>query len=295
MKHLDLKIFSKNDSHELIENYFLNIKKPFVIRGILKSDVSLNFLDENYSEIKVLSLNPKSEKEKLPISSLIKKVRNGEKYRLRANTVIGNKISKHIDTSFIKKLTNKILSPLDFLLSLGKTSRKKTLFLSTKGCTFTKHAHVISGLIIHLEGKKTWYISKTREKFSRIKYKSLLHPNPLYVTDKCLGDEFEVDLKPGDLLYIPAYWFHYTVSHGINLSYSYFFTESISYYMKNSFKMFFYEALTNPFQSLIKSIRQEPEEHIFDKNDIVKNCYKKISDSQQREQALSFFKEGDYS
>ena len=59
--------------------------------------------------------------------------------------------------------------------------------------------------------------------------------------------------------------------------------------------MFFYEALTNPFQSLIKSIRQEPEEHIFDKNDIVKNCYKKISDSQQREQALSFFKEGDYS
>ncbi len=93
MQHLDLKIFSKNDSHELIENYFLNIKKPFVIRGILKSDVNLNFLDENYSEIKVLSLNPKSEKEKLPISSLIKKVRNGEKYRLRTNTVIGNKIS----------------------------------------------------------------------------------------------------------------------------------------------------------------------------------------------------------
>jgi hypothetical protein len=295
MEPLRLKIFSKDNNLGLVEDYFLNIKKPFVIRGITKSNVNLNFLDENFSEIQVFTLNPKSEKEKLSISNLIKKVRNGEKYRLRANTSLGNKISNYIDMSFIKSLKNKIFSPLDFLLSFGKTSRQKTLFLSTKGCTFTKHAHIISGLIIHLEGRKTWYISKNREKFSTIKYKNLLHPNPLYVTDKCLDNEFEVELEPGDLLYMPAYWFHYTVSHGINLSFSYFFTEPISYYLKNTFKMFFYEALTNPFQSLIKSIKEEPEEHIFDKKDIVKNCYEKISDSQKRDEALKFFKEGDFS
>ena len=227
MEPLGLKVFTWEDNIKLIENYFLNIKKPFIIKGIVKSSVNLNFLDENYINTEVICLNPKSEKEKLQISYLIKKVRNGEKYRLRANTIIGNKISKYIDSFFIKKLTSTIFSPLDLLLSFGKTSRQKTLFLSTKGCTFTKNAHIISGLIVYLEGKKTWYISKTREKFSIIKYKSLLHPNPLYVTNKSLNDEFKVVLEPGDLLYMPAYWFHYTVSHGKNLSYSYFFTKSI--------------------------------------------------------------------
>ena len=179
-------------------------------------------------------------------------------------------------------------------MSFGKTSRQKTLFLSTKNCTFTKHAHIISGLILHLEGEKTWYISKKREKFSTIKYKSLLHPNPLYVTDKNVEKEFAVILKPGDLLYMPAYWFHYTVSHNVNISFSHFFTESISYYLKNSFLMFFFQVLTNPFYAIIKAIKKEPEEHIFDKHDILNNC-NKISNMQKRKNAIDFFREGDFS
>ncbi|MDA8753868.1 trigger factor family protein, partial [Candidatus Marinimicrobia bacterium] len=115
------------------------------------------------------------------IKKFSKKVKNGEKYRLRANTKIGNKLSRYIDTSLLESLKGNVFRPFDYLLSFGKTSRQKTLFLSTKNCTFTKHAHIISGLILHLEGEKTWYISKKREKFSDIKYKRLLHPNPLYV------------------------------------------------------------------------------------------------------------------
>ena len=61
--------------------------------------------------------------------------------------------------------------------------------MSTKDCTFTKHSHIISGLIMHLDGKKTWYISNKRESFLSIKYKSFLNPNPLYVTDKRPSEE----------------------------------------------------------------------------------------------------------
>ena len=50
---------------------------------------------------KVISLNPNSDKEILSVGSLIKKVKNGKKYRLRANTKLGNKMCKYIDTSFI--------------------------------------------------------------------------------------------------------------------------------------------------------------------------------------------------
>ena len=153
---------------------------------------------------------------------------------------------------------------------------------------------MISGLIIHLYGNKTWYISKSRERFQSIKYKSLLNPNPLYVTDKDPTKEIALRLEPGDMLYMPAYWFHYTYSYDINISYSHFFTEPIQYYLYKTFLMFTYQAVTNPVHSFIKAIRKEPEEHIFDREEIIDKC-NKIINKAQRDEALQFFKDNDYS
>ena len=58
--------------------------------------------------------------------------------------------------------------------------------------------------------------------------------------------------------------------------------------------MFFFQALTNPFYAVIKAIKKEPEEHIFDKHDIINNC-NKIPDLQKRKNAIDFFREGDFS
>ena len=55
-------------------------------------------------------------------------------------------------------------------------------------------------MILHLNGEKTWYISNKKEPFFSIKYKSLLNPNPLYVTDKQPHQEIAFTLEPGDLL-----------------------------------------------------------------------------------------------
>tara|TARA_B100001250_G_C19807064_1_gene793865 strand:+ start:941 stop:1816 length:876 start_codon:yes stop_codon:yes gene_type:complete len=291
---LDIKIFNKDVLKSELISFFSNTKKPFIIRNVFKSKVNIDFLKNKFSNEKVLTLNNNSDKELLKVSSLIKKIEKGKKYRLRANTKLGNKIFKYIDSSIIKKIKGKERNPFDYLLSFGKNSRQKTFFLSTKGCTFAKHAHVISGMILQLSGKKTWYISKCRENFFSIKYKSLLNPNPLYVTDKNSKEEIKFTLNPGDFLYMPAYWFHYTKSNQLSLSYSYFFTEKITYYLKYFPLMFIFQGLRNPYQAIKKAVKKEPEEHIFDRRDIINTC-NKIKNSNKRKEALDFFKRNDFS
>ena len=158
-----ITIFNKSHSIHEIREYFYNEKKPFIVRNVIKSKIDLDFLIDKFKEEEVISLNPNSDKEILSVASLIKKVKNGKKYRLRANTKLGNKVSQYIDTSFIENIKNQKKHLFDYLLSFGKTSRQKTLFISSKDCTFTKHSHIISGLLLHLDGKKTWYISNKRQ------------------------------------------------------------------------------------------------------------------------------------
>jgi hypothetical protein len=52
--------------------------------------------------------------------------------------------------------------------------------------------------------------------------------------------------------------------------------------------------VTNPVHSFIKAIRKEPEEHIFDREEIIDRC-NKIRNKAQRDEALQFFKDNDYS
>ena len=225
---------------------------------------------------------------------MIQKINDGKKYRIRANTKLGNQIKNKIDTTYQYLIRGKKRTLMDWLLSLGQTSRQHTLFISAKGCTFAKHAHIISGFILQLDNSKDWFISKKREKFSSIRYKSFLDPNPLYVTDKKPLDEFYVRLNTGDILYMPPYWFHYTNSTEANMSYSYFFTENILYYLQNTFLMFVYHLVTNPIYSFVKAVRQEPEDHIFDKNGILEQC-NKIKNPEKRKRAIKFFSQNDFS
>ena len=291
---MTIKIFKKDVLNSEIISFFNDIKEPFIIRNVFRSKVNINFLKNKFYDEEVLTLNENSDKELLKVSSLLSKIKKGKKYRLRANTKIGNKIFEYIDSSIINRIKGKEKNLFDYLLSFGNSSRQKTFFLSTKGCTFSKHAHVISGMILQLSGKKTWHISKFRENFFSIKYKSLLNPNPLYVTDKNTKEEIKFTLSPGDFLYMPAYWFHYTTSDELSLSCSYFFTEKITYYVKYFPLMFFYQGLINPYQAIIKAVKKEPEEHIFDRKDIINTC-NKIKNSIKRKEALDFFKKNDFS
>ena len=289
-----LKTFTRADNIDDIKDYFNNFKMPFILKNYTNVNIDLNFLDDNYRNHNVTTLNENSDKKNLTVSNFIKEIKKNKKYRLRANTKLGNKIKNQIDIKYQRLIRSNNITVMDYFLSLGKTSRQHTLFVSSKDCTFTKHAHIISGFILQLHNSKDWYIAKEREKFTSIKYKSFLHPNPLYVTDKNKNNEIKIKLEEGEILYMPPYWFHYTISPEVNISYSYFFTESILYYLKNTFLMFTYHLITNPIHSFIKAVRQEPEEHIYDRKGIIERC-NKIKNIEKRNEALDFFEKNDYS
>ena len=139
----DITIFSKSHSTHEIKEFFHNEKKPFIVRNVIKSKINLDFLNDKFEEEEVISLDPNSDKKILSVGSLIKKMKNGKKYRLRANTKLGNKVFKYIDTSFIKNIKTQKKHVFDYLLSFGKTSNQETLFMSTKDCTFAKHGFSI--------------------------------------------------------------------------------------------------------------------------------------------------------
>ena len=289
-----MKIFHNTTDIKEIKHYFDNIKKPFVIKNAVNSRIDVSYLNNYFGDQNITFLNDQSEQENLKLSDFIEKIDSGSKYRLRANTKIGNLIVDHIDTSYIQKIKNTKKRFLDYLLSFGKTSRQHTLFLSTKDCVFAKHAHVTSGLIIQLHESKKWYLSKTRDNFWQVKYKQVIFPTPLYIIDKKINNEDVVTLDPGDMIYMPAYWFHYTTSKNTNISYSHFFTEPMSYYLKNSFLMLAYQSITNSIYSFVLAIQQEPEENIFHKHDLIHKC-NKIKNKEKRLEALEYFRSNDFS
>jgi hypothetical protein len=289
-----MKIFHNTTDIKEIKHYFDNIKKPFVIKNAVNSRIDVSYLNNYFGDQNITFLNDQSEQENLKLSDFIEKIDSGSKYRLRANTKIGNLIVDHIDTSYIQKIKNTKKRFLDYLLSFGKTSRQHTLFLSTKDCVFAKHAHVTSGLIIQLHESKKWYLSKTRDNFWQVKYKRVIFPTPLYIIDKKINNEDVVTLDPGDMIYIPAYWFHYTTSKNTNISYSHFFTEPMSYYLKNSFLMLAYQSITNSIYSFVLAIQQEPEENIFHKHNLIHKC-NIIRNKEKRLEALEYFRSNDFS
>ena len=58
--------------------------------------------------------------------------------------------------------------------------------------------------------------------------------------------------------------------------------------------MFTYHLITNPFHSFLKAVRQEPEEHIYDRDGIIKRC-NKIKNLEKRKDAIDFFAKNDFS
>ena len=74
----EITIFNKSHSIHEIREYFRNEKKPFIARNVIKSEINLDFLNDQFKKEKVISLSPNSDKEILSVGSLIKKVKNGK-------------------------------------------------------------------------------------------------------------------------------------------------------------------------------------------------------------------------
>ena len=236
-----MKEIDRNNRVELKKAF--DRKCPFVVRnaGVNLHSVNIDFLRKNFPDHETHTFNPQSTSESMNLGKLLEKVLAGGKYRLRSEPRLGKKLRPFFDEAFLQGLRLHQRSFLDSLLRIGGKSH--TVFLSTPGCEMTKHCHVTSGFIMQLDGCKTWHISN--ERFSQTRF-TRLYPYA-YLTDKNPRVEYQVILKPGDLLYIPAYWFHYTESDEVNFSFNFFFGEEISVYLRGFRRTFFlYDLLTKP-------------------------------------------------
>ncbi len=99
-----IQTFNPVTDLDKIQHYFNVDKKPFVIRNVINSNVDLKYLGKHFGHQNVIALNDNSDKETLLMAELIDKINLGKKYRLRANTKLGNLLVPQLDTTYLEKI-----------------------------------------------------------------------------------------------------------------------------------------------------------------------------------------------
>ena len=64
-----LKTFTKSDKMGDIRHFFNNKKMPFILKNYVNVNIDQNFLDDNYGNHDVTTLNENSDKKNLTVSN----------------------------------------------------------------------------------------------------------------------------------------------------------------------------------------------------------------------------------
>lgn len=278
----EIPYFDASETEKIAQAFRQKI--PFVIEGAEPNpnNVNVSFLKKNFPDLQVTCFNPESNSEHIQLDRLLDKIEQGEKYRLRADVFLGRRLEQFFYTDFFEKIRNHARTLMDLILHTF-AKKKWAIFLSTPSCKMSNHAHVNSTFVIQLEGRKTWHLDFRA--LSEIEHKDL-YPYD-FLAEKRPEREFELTLEPGQILYLPAYWFHYTDTEDVTLSMHYLFAEPMSYYFRKSIRsLFFYEVFKRPFGMLKLALARNNEIGFGDKT-----LWKKTKSQKE----LSFLKDNDYS
>ena len=123
-----------------------------------------------------------------------------------------------------------------------KLNKSWKFFAAGKGRNTNLHCELGNGLIIQVVGEKRWIIFPPEFSMNvnpKINWKmyieSATYPNFSLAENNNLGIEaYEVVLKPGDVLYCPAYFWHFVTNQTAAVSISYKWTNASSF-IKNPF------------------------------------------------------------
>ena len=243
---------------------------PFVIEGATVQDQPLSVTDlrERISNEEVTCFNPEYHSDRMTMGELLSRVERGERYRVRADVQLGALFAPHFDTTFFERIRGVKRTLMDMLLHL-LANKLWAVFLSTPGCKMSNHSHINSTFVIQLEGEKTWHMDFRA--LDQLEYPTL-YPYD-YLAGKHPEQELRIDMKPGNILYVPAYWLHYTDTESVSLSMHYLFTEKMSYYFsKRMRKLFFFEMLRRPIGMLKLALARDNEFAFGDKSLWSKRC-----------------------
>ena len=259
-------------------------KLPFVITGADSNPagVTCQTLRERFSDLEVSCFSPDYTSERIALGELLDRVDAGEKYRLRADIPLGRRLAKLFDVRFFEGVRSFRRSLMDLVLHT-LAGKKWAVFLSSPGCKMSNHAHINSTFVIQLEGDKTWHLDF--RSLGDIEHKDL-YPYD-FLADKRPDQELCITMRPGNILYLPAYWFHYTDTDTVSLSMHYIFAESTSYYLSRKIlPLFVYELVKRPFGMLRLALARDNEFGFGDKLKWLK--------SKSRKQ-LAFLEQNDFS
>ena len=259
-------------------------KVPFVIENAEQNPhaIDVSFLKEELGEMEVTCFNPESNSEHIQLGTALSRIEAGEKYRLRADVSLGRRLARYFDTGYFDAIRSYALTLMDVILHFF-AKKKWAIFLSTPSCKMSNHAHVNSVFVIQLEGKKTWHLDFRG--LDDIEHKDLFDYD--FLAEKRPSTELELSLEPGQILYLPAYWFHYTDTDEVTLSMHYLFSEPMRYYLRPGVRsLFFYELFRRPLGMLKLALAKDNELGFGDKAQWLKT---------KNKGELAFLAQSDYS
>ena len=259
-------------------------KTPFIIEnaGQNPHHVDMAFIEERFPDLQVTCFNPESNSEHIQLDDLLGRIKRGEKYRLRADVFLGRRLDRFFKTDYFDRIRGYARTLMDLILHFF-AGKKWAIFLSTPECKMSNHAHINSVFVIQLEGRKTWHLDFRG--LDEIEHKDL-YPYD-FLAEKEPNRELELTLEPGQVLYLPAYWFHYTDTDEVTLSMHYLFAEPMSYYFRPAIRsLFFYELFKRPLGMMKLALARNNEIGFGDKRKWQRT---------KTEAQLSFLMQNDYS
>ena len=268
---------------ELIREAFEK-KLPFVIddAGQNPHGVSVDFLQKHLGDMQVTCFNPESNSEEMPLDTVLARIKGGEKYRLRADVNLGRRLKWLFNSDYFDSIRSYVVTLMDMVLHFF-AKKKWAVFLSTPTCKMSNHAHVNSVFVIQLEGRKTWHLDFRG--LDDIEHKDLFYYD--FLAEKDTQRELEVTMEPGQVLYLPAYWFHYTDTDEVTLTMHYLFAEPLSYYMSAAVRpLFLYELIRRPLGMMKLALAKNNELGFGDKKQWLRT---------KNPSELSFLAQNDYS
>lgn len=167
--------------------------------------------------------NSLKHKQWVPFGDFIKRIEDttssNDFYLTANNQALGNNL--------FKNLTNDFSNIGDGYLDLTKTEERQFLWIGPKGIVTPLHHDLTNNIFIQIYGKKRFrlipanqvpYLYNKTRVFSEV---DLLHPDltkhPLFKRVNVL----EIDVLPGDCVFIPVGWWHHVVGESASISLSF--------------------------------------------------------------------------
>jgi hypothetical protein len=228
----------KNISRKDFIKHYYRKNEPVVLEGVAKdwpcvTNWSPQMISERYGDdpVRVIGAGPENieaqdyRTQMTDLRTIIAKMETDCTKYARFNPLLNRhpELLGDLDVEFFEKLINK-----------NSYSPSFQLFLGGKGSATALHNAITNNLFVEIYGEKEWYLISPR-------YNPVIHPPliraPYFISkldpDKDNSDEFpemraiEINrciINPGDILYIPSFYWHYVYNHSptIGLGYRWF-------------------------------------------------------------------------